>query len=167
MTMEKTVNMKVAGVASAAILLAGSGAAAVAAPAVAAPVADNAAVAAADSVAAATAAGKSVASPIDGAFLFSQEMTTTNDVVRAVFTKASAVLCSSLPQYSVAASGEPVLVTGPDGSVLGTVDELAADEESTVLVGCACASNTAGGGAIANVGVSGTTLAALIAAVNA
>ena len=146
MTMEKTVNMKVAGVASAAILLAGSGAAA---------------------VAAATAAGKSVASPIDGAFLFSQEMTTTNDVVRAVFTKASAVLCSSLPQYSVAASGEPVLVTGPDGSVLGTVDELASGDGSTVMVGCACASNTAGGGAIANVGVSGTTLAALIAAVNA
>ncbi len=163
--MEKTMNAKVVGAASAAVLLAGSGAALAAVPAMAVPAEGGvqAAVAAAGQGTVGTAAVP--AKTVSGRFLFTQEMTTTTDVIRTVFAKASAVLCSSLPQYGMADAGAPVTVTGPDGAVLGTLDELAGDEGSTIMVGCACATNSPGGGAIANAGVSGTTLAALLAAV--
>lgn len=164
MTMEKTVSMKVAGVASAAMLLAGSGAALAVLPAEAATAPDTPAAAVAVDETAAPSARVSI-NAVEGQFAFTQDALTSNSEVSNVFAKAAAVLCASLPQYAVVPLADTgIVVTGPDGAVLGTVEDLAADSDGNVVIGCACASNAAGGGAIANVGVSGTTLASLVAA---
>ena len=54
-------------------------------------------------------------------------------------------------------------VAGPNASFTATVDELAGEEEATSYVmACSCATNVAGGGAIANAEVEGVSLETLV-----
>lgn len=105
---------------------------------------------------------------VRGSFAFTQEAVSGNATISAVFAKAAAALCAGLPQYNLAClCGAPIMVAGPDGSVAqATVEDLAADADGkTFIMGCACATNAAGGGAIANAQVNGIAIADILASV--
>lgn len=98
---------------------------------------------------------------VEGAFGFSQDATTSNSEVASVFRLASKMLCASMPEYGTSVSAGEIAVGGSaaSSSYVGTVSDIA-DERGTTSynVGCACSTNMAGGGAIANVGASGVSL---------
>lgn len=95
---------------------------------------------------------------VKGAFSFDQDVVSSNESLRQVFAKAAAALCEGLPAYELANDGL-ILVSGPDGFLEMTVDDMAEDEgSSSYVMGCACSSNGAGGGAISNAEVSGVAL---------
>lgn len=88
----------------------------------------------------------------------------SNAEISGVFCKAAATLCASLPTYGCeAVKAAAVTVAGPGASFTATVDELAGEEEATSYVmACSCATNVAGGGAIANAEVEGVSLETLV-----
>ena len=88
----------------------------------------------------------------------------SNAEISGVFCKAAATLCASLPTYGCeAVKAAAVTVAGPNASFTTTVDELAGEEEATSYVmACSCATNVAGGGAIANAEVEGVSLETLV-----
>ena len=161
----KTSQAKLFGSVASSVLLVGAGAA-VAAPAVNAVVADDA-VAYAAPVDAAAAPAKAGIANVKGDFGYTQKAVTSTADIAGVFSKAAAVLCTGLPDYAVAAAGQPLAITGGT-QVQATVADLQADEAAqSVLMACACASNPVGGGAVANADVSGVTIATVAALVQA
>lgn len=103
---------------------------------------------------------------VQGEFSYDQATVTPNDAMASVFQKAAATLCQTMPEYGVSAAKEGmgiIEVSGPDGSFSATVDELADGEDFGAIVGCACATNAPGGGAIANAEVEGVALTAIAA----
>lgn len=97
---------------------------------------------------------------VEGTFSFDQNRLTPTSSL-GVFQKAAAALCVALPQYMAPSAGVTVTAQG-DEVLAATVEEMVEDgEETSSIVGCACSSNLPGGGAVANVSVSGMTVAAL------
>lgn len=148
----------IGGVMSAVALISGGAGVAQAAtiePAAAAPAAATT-LAAADTEAPARA--------VEGTFSYTQDAVSSNAEIGGVFCKAAATLCASLPTYGCeAVKAAAVTVTGPNASFTATVDELAGEEEATSYVmACSCATNVAGGGAIANAEVEGVSLETLV-----
>ena len=147
----------IGGVMSAVALISGGAGVAQAAtiePAAAAP-------AAATTLAAADAADtEAPARAVEGTFSYTQDAVSSNAEIGGVFCKAAATLCASLPTYGCeAVKAAAVTVAGPNASFTATVDELAGEEEATSYVmACSCATNVAGGGAIANAEVEGVSL---------
>lgn len=94
---------------------------------------------------------------VEGSFSYDQNVVTSNASISKTFAKAAAVLCESLPRYGAAPMA--AITVGADGGWFSaTVEEMADDEGAQGRVlGCACASNVAGGGAIANAEVSGAS----------
>lgn len=101
---------------------------------------------------------------VEGTFSYTQDALSSNAEISGVFCKAAATLCASLPTYSCeAVKAAAVTVAGPNASFTATVDELAGEEEATSYVmACSCATNVAGGGAIANAEVEGVSLETLV-----
>lgn len=99
---------------------------------------------------------------VRGTFTFDQTATVATASIVEVFNKAAATLCAAMPQYAVDAQGRAVCVKSPNTSFTATVDELS-DEESaqSFIIGCACATNAPGGGAIVNADVEGVSLASI------
>lgn len=151
----------IGGVMSAVALISGGAGVAQAAtiePAAAAP-------AAATTLAAADAADtEAPARAVEGTFSYTQDAVSSNAEIGGVFCKAAATLCASLPTYGCeAVKAAAVTVAGPNASFTATVDELAGEEEATSYVmACSCATNVAGGGAIANAAVEGVSLETLV-----
>ena len=148
----------IGGVMSAVALISGGAGVAQAAtiePAAAAP-------ASATTLAAADAADtEAPARAVEGTFSYTQDAVSSNAEISGVFCKAAATLCASLPTYGCEAAA--VTVAGPNASFTTTVDELAGEEEATSYVmACSCATNVAGGGAIANAEVEGVSLETLV-----
>lgn len=148
----------IGGVMSAVALISGGAGVAQAAtiePAAAAP-------AAATTLAAADA--EAPARAVEGTFSYTQDAVSSNAEISGVFCKAAATLCASLPTYGCeAVKAAAVTVAGPNASFTATVDELAGEEEATSYVmACSCATNVAGGGAIANAEVEGVSLETLV-----
>ena len=148
----------IGGVMSAVALISGGAGVAQAAtiePAAAAPAAATT-LAAADTEAPARA--------VEGTFSYTQDAVSSNAEISGVFCKAAATLCASLPTYGCeAVKAAAVTVAGPNASFTATVDELAGEEEATSYVmACSCATNVAGGGAIANAEVEGVSLETLV-----
>ena len=146
----------IGGVMSAVALISGGAGVAQAAtiePAAAAP-------AAATTLAAADAADtEAPARAVEGTFSYTQDAVSSNAEISDVFCKAAATLCASLPTYGC----EAVKAAAPNASFTTTVDELAGEEEATSYVmACSCATNVAGGGAIANAEVEGVSLETLV-----
>ena len=147
----------IGGVMSAVALISGGAGVAQAAtiePAAAAP-------ASATTLAAADAADtEAPARAVEGTFSYTQDALSSNAEISGVFCKAAATLCASLPTYGCeAVKAAAVTVAGPNASFTATVDELAGEEEATSYVmACSCATNVAGGGAIANAEVEGVPL---------
>ena len=102
--------------------------------------------------------------PWEGTFSYTQDAVSSNAEISGVFCKAAATLCASLPTYGCeAVKAAAVTVAGPNASFTATVDELAGEEEATSYVmACSCATNVAGGGAIANAEVGRVSLETLV-----
>lgn len=104
---------------------------------------------------------------VQGAFSYDQAVVSSNDYLSSVFAKAASSLCASLPEYHANLAGA-IAVSAGDLSISATVDEMTEEEGTqSYTMACACASNLAGGGAVANADVSGVsleTLATMIAA---
>ena len=128
---------------------------------------DGAAVAAAAEGVQAGASGATQARAVEGEFAFDQAALTPTADISAVFAKAATALCAGLPDYALTcACGAPIMVVGPDGATMqATVADLADGAEGSLVMGCSCATNAAGGGAIVNAQVSGASLASVLAAV--
>lgn len=97
---------------------------------------------------------------VQGSFNFDQSAVSSNASISEVFAKASAALCSALPNYGVMNLAHAIVISGNvDSAFEATVSEMASDtEEGAMVMACACASNVPGGGAIVNAEVSGVTL---------
>ena len=100
---------------------------------------------------------------VNGVFGYDQNALSSTSHFANVFNKAAAVLCTSLPDYGAARESTAVAVGGDvDAAFEATVDEMVSDDGARSLVlACACASNVAGGGAIANAEVEGVSLASI------
>lgn len=157
-----TYPVKKAGAVIGAVALAGSGLALVAAPALADATSSSVA---SQQVAQAGVASNDVAAMSErGFFSFDQNKVSANAHIAEIFTKASAVLCDSLPNYEVNTPGQTISVTGTvDTSFDATVSDMAEEgETSEMIMACACASNVPAGGAIVNAEVSGVTLESIV-----
>ncbi len=154
-------NGKTVGAFAGAAMLAVSGVAAVV-PAVAQP-ADAAGVVATDQAAAAKAGATSAT--VQGSFAFAQDVVTSNDTISTVFAKAAATLCQCTTQEAATCCASVIAVGGDvANSYSATVAEMAGNDASTrVIMGCSCASNVAGGGAVANAEAEGVTLESVLA----
>lgn len=172
--MEKSVKLKAASTMMGAAMIMGGAMAALPAEAVAQGMPDgpDAAAAAFAQDAAELGLEGVVAAPstnvreVQGTFSFDQATVTSNEAIANVFQRAAATLCQTLPDYgvSVVEQGmDAIKVAGPDGSFVATVDELSDGEDFGTIMGCACATNAPGGGAIANAEVQGVALTAIAA----
>ena len=114
-----------------------------------------------------TAKDSTVAAPtarvadVAGVFAFDQSAVTDNRDIASVFRSAAATLCTSLPKYAVEGMGSDTLVSGPADTYGIVVGDSAQSDGDTVMIGCVCASNVAGGGAAANARVTGVSLQSL------
>lgn len=115
----------------------------------------------------ATAAQETSTISVQGSFSYDQNVTTSTQAVVNVFNKAAASLCAALPQYAVDAQGRAICVKSPNTALVATVDELSEGDTVTYTMGCACASNGPGGGAVMNAEVSGVSLASVAQKANA
>ena len=110
-------------------------------------------------------AGGAQLAEVDGDFAYTQARLTKNAEITERFGKAAATLCRALPTYGEAGSVSNLAFTVASMSgdvVCGTVSQLTAEEEEDGAdMACSCATNTAGGGAIMNAGVSGASLETL------
>ncbi|MCI8425294.1 MAG: hypothetical protein HFJ72_06510 [Adlercreutzia sp.] len=109
---------------------------------------------------------------VEGSFSFTQNAVTENATITSVFSKAAAALCQAMPDYAVqqlAASPAIQVENGQSGhTYAGTVADMSSEEGSqSFVMACSCASNVAGGGAMANADVSGVSLASIVGLVAA
>lgn len=98
-----------------------------------------------------------------GEFSYTQDATTENAALTNVFQKAVAGVCLTLPAHSAnsCATGIEISVNGAAMLDPATFEKMIEEGSVEELLACACSSNVAGGGAIGNAKVSGTSLAAL------
>ncbi len=104
--------------------------------------------------------------PVQGDFSFTQNATTGNDEIAGIFSKAAATLCDSLPLYGVEQSGTDLGLSMPGTDVSVDLSDAEALDIQDRILGCACATNMPGGGAIMNAEVSGVTFESLLAFVS-
>lgn len=104
---------------------------------------------------------------VEGQFSYDQGIVTPNETIFSTFVKAAATLCQSASPEEAAAIAQAIQVRCPSGDRFeSTVQDMAGEEDAqSYLIGCSCASNTAGGGAIVNAEVSGVSLASVVALV--
>ena len=162
--MSKTVSKAVAVTSS--VLLLGAGSLA------AAPILANAApdmAAASSNISTDSPNSKDQTRGINGSFSYSQAVVSSNESIANVFSKAAASLCISLPAYAASMTPGVSVNFGPAGEHFSaSIGEMADESDAdTMLMGCACVGNTAGGGAIMNANVSGVSVASLIAMMGA
>lgn len=103
------------------------------------------------------------ASAVEGEFSFTQGVVTSSGTISSVFCKAASVVCASLPQYGIECARMAIDIASGDVLLSATVEEMSEEDAVSHLMGCSCASNVAGGGAIANAEVSGASVAAIAA----
>ena len=160
--MTKMNGKTVAALASATLIVAG-GAVAVAPAVVGAPGAADAA--GIEQASKAPAGGVVSDAVVQGQFSYTQDALTPNSTISSVFMKAAAAFCASLPAGVYAQSDAAITVGGDvPNAFSATVDEMASKDGAVKLImGCTCASNGAGGGAVANADIEGVSLASIFA----
>lgn len=153
---------KVVGTITSAAILAAGGVAAISPEANAMPSTDAVVIEQQSSEAAAFANGIAV---VQGDFSFTQDAVASSESITSVFKKAAATLCASLPEYQVAAVSSTIrVVTGGDGFT-ATLTDMESEQGTThTILGCACATNAPGGGAVTNAEVSGVSLESIVQA---
>lgn len=100
-------------------------------------------------------------SSVEGSFAFTQDSITPTGKISEAFVKSAARLCT-VTSAALAASGQ-VSVSDDNGSMT-MAQAAAAVEEGTYILACACSSNLAGGGIVANAQVKGVPVSQLVAA---
>lgn len=158
---------KIASGASAALLLAGMGAAA-AQGAVSAPAfADEATVPTADQQQAEAAPCRVCQKAVQGLFTFSQSSLTPTAQLRDNFARASRYLCGGegAPMASIENPGlwEVAVSGNVDNAFSATMDELAEEGSAQLVMGCTCAGNPVDGAASGNADVLGVRIAYIAA----
>ena len=109
-------------------------------------------------------AGAAEQKAVEGEFAFTQDAVTS----MGVFAKAAAAACASLPDYAATCTCLQIAVASGDVQLIATVQEMMVDDDvETHIMGCACSSNVADGGAVGNAEVSGVSLASLAAMMGA
>lgn len=101
---------------------------------------------------------------VHGWFSYDQTTLTPNSHIASVFRIAATAACASLPDYGIDGASGLIAVGGSAAqeSFEATIDEIAEDNSTqTYIMGCACASNAPGGGAVVNAEVSGVSLAGI------
>lgn len=101
---------------------------------------------------------ESAAVSVQGEFSYTQDAITTNEAIRGVFAKASSAVCASLPTYDLSHTGLKMIVKNGSTETIACIEDMLDGKPSTQIVGCACSSNIAGGGAVANAEVSGMSI---------
>lgn len=107
---------------------------------------------------------------VQGEFTFDQGVVTDNERIKTVFQKAATALCQKRPLYIAEADESWDIVVGGDvrHGFEATISEMQkAQEESSMLLSCACATNGAGGSAMINAVVSGISIADVATLANA
>lgn len=101
---------------------------------------------------------------VEGAFAFTQNDLTPNTVIASVFNKGAAALCDAATELTVSAPTDwSIAVTGDVAHPFeATIEQLASEDATSTVMGCACASNGAGGLAAINAKIDGIPLAAVI-----
>lgn len=100
---------------------------------------------------------------VEGTFGYTQDVVSSTQQISCIFCKAAATLCAGLPQYSAQMISPSLVVSANGVSIEANVADMAADDDATSYVmACACATNAAGGGAVANADVSGVSLASVL-----
>lgn len=110
-------------------------------------------------------AGVYVAAPeVEGQFSYSQDVRSTNAEITSVFRKAATAMCVSLPEYAVqSVDGAVTINLMNEGKIAATIEDLSdSDETVSRIIGCSCATNGPGGGAVANAEISGIGIASLV-----
>lgn len=126
--------------------------------------------AAGETEAVATTADATAPTRVEGAFSYDQGVVTPTTQMTDVFAKAAAVLCQDLPMYEAVQASDAIHVANLSANEVceATVEELAAQTDvENLIIGCACSTNGAGGGAIANADVRGIPVSAIAALVAA
>ena len=150
-----TTSAKTIGAAASSLILLSSAALA-AAPAVMDITADASPAAATRQATEASAAAEATGvQRVEGQFSYDQGVVTSNETIASVFAKAAATLCQATADGYGVYTAQAIKV-----SVAEMAEEEGAD---SYVLGCSCASNAPGGGAIANAEVSGVSLASLMA----
>lgn len=154
-------NLKKSGAVLSVAMLASMGAAGVAN---AAPVVADSAIQAESAAQAVGVQKEAAAKQVEGTFSYDQAVTTSNASITDVFSKAAAVMCRSMPEYTVA-NAKAIRVGGPAGqSFSATIDQMGGQQnDGSIVIACACSANGAGGGAIANAQASGVMLETIMA----
>lgn len=127
--------------------------------------ADGATGVAAEAATDAQAAGAVKAAAVEGDFAYNQAAVTPTATISSTFTKAAATLCVAAPEYAQQCVVNcPIHVTGNGAAMDATVADMAGEEGAqSTLMGCACATNAAGGGAIMNAQAEGVAIQTVLA----
>lgn len=101
---------------------------------------------------------------VEGTFAFTQNDLTPNTVIASVFNKGAAALCDAATELTVSAPADwSIAVTGDVAHPFeATIEQLESGDATSTVMGCACASNGAGGLAAINAKIDGIPLAAVI-----
>lgn len=97
---------------------------------------------------------------VEGLFSFDQNTVCANEQIAGTFKKAVSALCTSMPHYGIAHFA-PFAIGADTNDVQATLAAASEEGEQSRIMGCACSSNLAGGGAIVNARVSGVSLETL------
>lgn len=159
--MEKTTDARRAGATLLATAIALSGAGAGAATLLADSVAYGAPMTAAEQAGASQ--GTAVSQhEVAGEFAYTQDALSATAEISGVFSKAAAVLCAKMPEYTADCLQANIKLVGPQATMDVALEDVEGDEHAPVMrIGCACSSNVAGGGAIMNADISGVPLSVL------
>ena len=101
---------------------------------------------------------------VQGEFSYNQTTLTPNSRIAQVFQKAANALCQASCEMTVTAPEDwAISVSGDvENAYTATLGQLAAEDEQTTIMGCACAGNTAGGAAVINAEVTGVPMPTII-----
>ena len=102
---------------------------------------------------------------VEGTFTWDQGTITPNEVIKSVFQKASIALCDAASELTIADAEDWAISVSGDvqQAYSATLGELADESEGTMIKGCTCVSNGAGGPASINAQITGVPLASIIA----
>lgn len=121
--------------------------------------------AAAEAAEGAQGAGAVKQATVQGDFAYDQATVTPTATISTMFTKAAATLCTTAPEYAQQCVANcPIHVTGNGAALDATVADMAGEDGAkSMIMGCACSTNAAGGGAIMNANAEGVAIATVVA----
>lgn len=95
---------------------------------------------------------------VRGAFSFDQSTTSSNDTISSCFAKAASVLCAKAVGGEFSGTGAIVVGGDVGNPMIVNLEAIDPDTKASNIIGCSCASNGAGGGAMINAEVEGVSI---------